>query len=73
MVSGFEKDDIAVFGKNLRRLRKARKLSMEKLANIAEIELSQIARIETGKTNPKLSTILIIARALEISPKDLFD
>jgi len=45
---------------------------MEALANLAEIELSQIYRIETGKINPKLTTIMLVAKALEISPKDLF-
>lgn len=45
---------------------------MEALANLAEIELSQVFRIETGKINPKLITILTIAKALGISPKELF-
>jgi len=45
---------------------------MEALANLAEIELSQIFRIETGKINPKLTTILTIAKALGINPKELF-
>lgn len=46
---------------------------MQKLAHQADIELSQVYRIETGKINPKLSTILNIARALNVSPKELFD
>jgi len=66
-----EVEEIKNFGLNIRRLRKERKLSMQKLANIAEIEISQIYRIETGKINPKLTTILSIARALEVSPKEL--
>ncbi len=45
---------------------------MEGLANLADIELSQIYRIETGKINPKLLTILLIARALEVEPEELF-
>lgn len=67
-----EQELIKAFGLNLRRLRMEKELSMEKLANLAEIELSQIHRIETGKINPKLTTILIIAKALQIHPKDLF-
>ncbi len=46
---------------------------MQQLAHQAEIELSQVSRIETGKINPKLTTILNIARALEVSPADLFN
>jgi transcriptional regulator with XRE-family HTH domain len=59
-------------GQRIRDLRKAKNLSMEELANIADIELSQVARIETAKINPKLSTLFILARALEISPRELF-
>lgn len=66
-----EKQQLIVFGENLRRLRKERGLSMEALANLAEIELSQISRIETAKINCKLITLLRIAKALEVSPKEL--
>jgi len=67
-----DSDELRNFGNNLRRIRKEKDLSMEALANLAEIELSQIFRIETGKINPKLTTILTIARALGINPKELF-
>lgn len=65
-------EQLKQFGENLRKIRKSKKLSMEQVANLAEIEVSQIYRIETGKINPKLTTILLIAMALEISPKELF-
>lgn len=67
-----ESEELKDFGNNLRRIRKEQDLSMEALANLAEIELSQIFRIETGKINPKLTTILTIAKALGINPKELF-
>jgi len=67
-----ESEELLAFGANLRRIRKEKNLSMEALANLAEIELSQIYRIETGKINPKLITLLRIAKALEVSPKELF-
>lgn len=65
-------NDLKEFGENLRNIRKSKKLSTEQLANLAEIELVQVNRIELGKTNPKLSTIRSLARALDISPKDFF-
>jgi transcriptional regulator with XRE-family HTH domain len=71
MANGSEKD-IKVFGQNLRAIRKSKNLSMEQLANLAELEPVQIHRIETGKTNPKLSTIYVLAKALEISPSEFF-
>lgn len=67
-----ESNDIVAFGKAVRRIRKGKKISMQQLAHQADIELSQIYRIETGKINPKLTTILNIARALDISPTEFF-
>ena len=67
-----DKVDISFFGKKLREFREAKGLSMQDLANMAEIEKSQIARIEIGKRNPRLSTILVIALALEIDPQEFF-
>jgi transcriptional regulator with XRE-family HTH domain len=65
-------NDIKQFGQNLRNIRKSKKLTTQKLADMAELELVQVSRIELGKTNPKLSTIYAIARALEVSPKEFF-
>lgn len=64
---------IILFGRNVRRLRKEKGLTMQQLANQADIELSQIYRIETGKINPKLSTVFMIAKAFEIKPEELFN
>lgn len=61
-----------LLGQRIRDLRNAKNLSMQTLANMAEIELSQIARIETAKINPKVSTLFRIARALGISPGEFF-
>jgi len=66
-------DYIIAFGKHVKKLRTARKLSRETLAAYADIEVMQIYRIETGKVNTTLSTMYAIAKALEISPKELLD
>jgi transcriptional regulator with XRE-family HTH domain len=67
-----ESDGILTFGQKVRSIRKDKKNSMQHLANIAEIEVSQIHRIETGKINAKLATILILAKALDINPSEFF-
>jgi transcriptional regulator with XRE-family HTH domain len=67
-----ENDLILAFGQKVRLIRKSKKLSMQHLANLAEIEVSQIYRIEAGKINPKLTTILILAQALEIGVAEFF-
>ncbi|MBN8682046.1 MAG: helix-turn-helix transcriptional regulator [Chitinophagales bacterium] len=61
------------FGKHLRSLRLAKGLSQEQLAWKADIELSQISRIERGIINTSLSQLLVIAAALEIPLKELCD
>ena len=46
---------------------------MKHLADVANLEYSQIARIEAGKINTSISTLKAIATALEIHPKKLLD
>ncbi|UGU17718.1 helix-turn-helix domain-containing protein [Sinomicrobium kalidii] len=64
---------LKAFGKNLRLIRKRQGFSMEKLALDAGIEYSQIFDIEHGKINTTISTVRVIAKALKIPEKDLFD
>lgn len=65
-------EKIKSFGDNVRSLRIAKGWSMKKLAEIAEIELSQVHRIEIAKINPKLSTVFILADALNVNVEELF-
>ena len=64
---------IKAVGVQIRTLRVDRKMSQEDLANEADIPLSQIGRIERGETNPTISTLNVIAEALEIQLQDLLD
>ncbi len=68
-----DKKVLIAFGNNLRKLRQAKKLSMEELSYEVDVDLSQIYRIEKGMVNPTLSTLNAIANALDITLKDLFD
>ena len=72
MVELKESNGILAFGQRVRLIRNDKNISMQHLANLADIEVSQIHRIETGKINPKLTTILILAKALEINPSEFF-
>jgi transcriptional regulator with XRE-family HTH domain len=65
------KKAIIAFGAHVRQLRKARNMSMEALSHEVDVELSQIYRIETGKINPTLSTLVALAKALNIPLCDL--
>ncbi|MBS1917881.1 MAG: helix-turn-helix transcriptional regulator [Bacteroidetes bacterium] len=61
------------FGKQLRKLREEKGLSMRKLASEAEIEYSQLSKIERGVINTTISTVYTLAAALDIPTSDLFD
>ncbi len=38
-----------------------------------KMDVSNISRIESGRTNPTVFTLFRIAEALEVNPKDLID
>jgi transcriptional regulator with XRE-family HTH domain len=61
------------FGKNLKRLRKAKGFSQEKLESAADVSKNQIGNIERGEINTTISTVYLIAKALDTPPKELFD
>jgi len=67
-----DKKRIAVqLGQTVRRLRTDRKLSMQQLATKAEIEKTQVYRIEHGRFDIKLSTLYTIAGALNVDVEEL--
>lgn len=63
---------VILFGENLRKIRKSKKMSMEKLAHQSSMEYSQISRIEKGQINTSISTAKILADALEVNVYELF-
>lgn len=69
----FDEAGLQAFALQLKTIRTKKQMTQEDLAYKSGLALSQIARIETARTNPTLSTIFSIARALEIDLKELFD
>ena len=69
----FDEEGLQLLAKRLKEIRAEKGISQEELAYRSELTLSQIARIETTKTNPTISTVFKIIRTLEISPSDLFN
>lgn len=68
----FDEEGLKLLARRLKEIRFEKGVSQEELAYRAEITLSQIARIETVKINPTVSTIFKIARALDVSPSEIF-
>lgn len=64
---------VKAVGAKIRELRLHKNLSQEDLANEADIPLSQIGRIERGETNPTISTLYVIAQALNVDLRALVD
>lgn len=63
---------IAAFGENLRKIRLAKGISQEDLADKADLTLSQVGRIERGVINTSISMVYALAAALEIESMELF-
>ena len=62
---------LKAFGEHLRKVRKRQGMTMIELAFEADVEYSQIAKIERGLLNTTISTVLILSQALGVKPADL--
>ena len=60
-----------VFGKKVLERRQSLKISQETLANMADIDRTYLPDIEKGKRNVSLKVAAKIAKALNVSLKDL--
>lgn len=61
------------FGQKLKKQRNAKGLSQEKLAEISGLHRTYIGAVERGERNISLNNIKVIADALKIEIKELFD
>ena len=62
---------MSYFSTNLKFLREQKKLSQNKLAEMANVNQTTIMRWESGELSPSLDNIYDIANALNISVADL--
>jgi transcriptional regulator with XRE-family HTH domain len=64
--------DLFNIGKAIREIRKEKNMSLGDVFKITGIERSSLSRIESGKTKyPRLITILDIAAALKVKPREI--
>jgi transcriptional regulator with XRE-family HTH domain len=61
------------FGANVRRVRTAKtpRCSQERLADATELHRTEIGKIEQGKVEPRLTTLVIVADGLSVSVDEL--
>ena len=59
--------DYYKIGMRIRAIRKAKRLSQEQLAEMADISVVHMSHIETGNTKMSLAVLVALARALDVS------
>lgn len=60
------KEDLLIsIGKNIRKIRECKKINQAELAALCNYEKSNMSRIESGKTNLTIGTLLTISKALD--------
>lgn len=62
-----------LIGYKIRSIRKSKKMSIERVALDAEMEYTQLSRIERGKINTSIYHIYKISNTLDIRLPDLLD
>jgi transcriptional regulator with XRE-family HTH domain len=60
------------FGSTVRKYREERGYSQEKLAERAGLHRNYVGGVERGERNVALENIVKLARALSVSPRELF-
>ena len=61
-----------LLGKRIKEIREAKHLKQVELANMIEIEPTNLSKIEKGAHFPKDETLYKIIKALDVDIKDLF-
>lgn len=62
-----------IVGGNIRKIRIAQKLSQNQLAYETGLTREFINKVENGKNNISIAKLALIAEALNIAPKKLFE
>lgn len=71
MIKSSDKEAIKKFGENIRRLRDAQKLSLRDVSINCNIDNSKISKIEQGQVNITLTTMLELAKGLNVTQSEL--
>jgi transcriptional regulator with XRE-family HTH domain len=64
---------ILTVASNIRKYRAERNLTIAELANLVDVDYSQIGRMERGVVNPNVSIVFDIAAALGVEPARLLE
>jgi DNA-binding XRE family transcriptional regulator len=65
-------NQLKLFGKRVRSVRKAAKITQEEAAEAAGLNSKYFGEVERGEKQPSLKAILAFAKALRVSPATFF-
>ena len=63
-----EQEIIIRLGNRIRSIREKKRYSLRELADKADMAYNSIHRIEQGLVNPQITTVILLAEALEVDP-----
>lgn len=66
-------EGVEIFARNVKTLRACRGLSQSQVSKRSGIHVTEVSRIERGLRDPRMSTIIRLARALNVSPSRLLN
>jgi transcriptional regulator with XRE-family HTH domain len=61
-----------LFGRRVRAIRKAARITQERIAEQAQINPKYLGELERGEKKPSFDALVALAEALHVSPADLF-
>jgi transcriptional regulator with XRE-family HTH domain len=65
------RDVLRKLGESVRAFRQVRGLTQEALADSLHLSVAYVSLIERGHRNPPYTTVIAIARALDVPPREL--
>ena len=67
------KKQLKSFGRKIRELRLDKGLTQQQFAEKLNLSTNFVGMVERGERNTSLLKVFIMAKALEVKPKELFD
>ena len=61
-------DAVEAFARNLRQAREAAGLTQERLAELADVHMTDVGRIERAERDPGVRTVTRLAKGLGVKP-----
>ena len=67
-----DRDLILKIGKRIKEIRLSKPMTLDELAAASNMDNANIARLESGNTNPTIRTLYKISRGLKVKLKEFF-